>query len=201
MNRSKIAFLGSLFSLFILMIPTGVLGQTGFFGVYRATVTEVADPMMLGRIKVLAPSVLGGLESNWALPSFAFAGAQHGLILVPELGDSVWIQFEEGDAEKPIWNGAYFNQATPIVGDPAKVRALTTSQGHKIVLDEAANLVEIRHANGPGITLNEDSITLIAGPTTLSITPAGVFVDGQPISTAVFCNGFEGCLESLPLQQ
>ena len=55
MNRSKIAFLGSLFSLFILMIPTGVLGQTGFFGVYRATVTEVADPMMLGRIKVLVP--------------------------------------------------------------------------------------------------------------------------------------------------
>lgn len=80
-----------------------------FFGKYRAKVTnnKDLDPVngKMGRIKVKCPSVLGDSESNWCMPCFPYAGNNIGHIFIPNVGDTVWIEFEEGDPDKPIWVG------------------------------------------------------------------------------------------------
>lgn len=82
-----------------------------FFGKYRAIVTnnkDIEDKM--GRIKVKCPSVLGDSESNWCNPCSPFAGPNIGQVFIPNVGDSVWVEFEEGDPDKPIWVGNWWGK-------------------------------------------------------------------------------------------
>ena len=70
-----------------------------YFALYRGIVTDNDDPSGRMRIRVRVPEVLGGLEA-WALPC-----VPPGFETVPEVGTAVWIQFEAGDPEHPVWMG------------------------------------------------------------------------------------------------
>ena len=74
-----------------------------YFGKYRAEVTNTSDPKGMGRIKVECPKVLGGFESNWCLPCLPVRNKY-----LPSIGDLVWVEFEEGDSNKPIWSGVWY---------------------------------------------------------------------------------------------
>ena len=83
-----------------------------FFGKYRATVTNNmdADPLTgrMARIKVKCPAVLGKDESNWCTPCMPHAGPSKGLVFMPRVGETVWIEFEGGNPDKPIWVGNWW---------------------------------------------------------------------------------------------
>ena len=88
------------------------------YGKYRAQVIDIDDPDELGRIRVLCPKVMGQLPLEWAMSCFP-----PGIFDIPERGDSVWIEFENGDVDKPIWTGifatkSYMKRFLPY--DPAK---------------------------------------------------------------------------------
>ena len=75
-----------------------------YFGKYRAFVVSTDDPDKLGRISVKVPVVLGDEESGWALPAPSTGGRTNvGDFRCPKRGDYVWIEFEEGDPARPIW--------------------------------------------------------------------------------------------------
>jgi Type VI secretion system/phage-baseplate injector OB domain len=88
-----------------------------FYGIYRGTVVNNIDPMMLGRIMATVPDVGGTTPSTWAMPCVPLAGEQMGTFMVPQIGSGVWIQFEAGDPDKPVWMGGWW-------GNPAEVPAL-----------------------------------------------------------------------------
>lgn len=83
-----------------------------FYGKYRAKVTNNKDDNKktgrMGRIKVKCPAVLGEDESTWCTPCLPFAGPSKGTLFMPKVGDTVWIEFEEGDPNKPIWVGNWW---------------------------------------------------------------------------------------------
>ena len=81
-----------------------------FYGKYRAIVVDNQDPKQLGRLKVKVPSVLGAdVVTGWAAPCTPYGGAaDQGLLFVPERDAGVWVEFEEGDLEFPIWVGTYW---------------------------------------------------------------------------------------------
>ena len=58
-----------------------------------------------GRLQAMVPEVLGEIPSGWALPCQPFTGTGAGLYAVPQPGAGVWIEFEAGDASRPIWIG------------------------------------------------------------------------------------------------
>lgn len=74
-----------------------------FYGKYRAIVTNTNDPDKMGRLKVKCPKVLGDDESQWCNPCFP-----PGYIVMPKVGDAVWVEFEEGDPARPIWTGVWY---------------------------------------------------------------------------------------------
>ena len=92
-----------------------------FYGKYRGTVVNNLDPTSTGRLQALVPEVLGEVPSGWALPCAPFTGTGAGLYAVPPVGAGVWIEFEAGDASRPIWTGGWWaagevpldEQATP----------------------------------------------------------------------------------------
>ena len=82
-----------------------------FYGKYRALVVDNEDPESLGRLKLQVPSVLGGeVVTGWATPCVPYGGAAgEGWLAVPDLGAGVWVEFEDGDPEFPIWVGTYWS--------------------------------------------------------------------------------------------
>lgn len=76
------------------------------FGKRRAVVKDVEDPRQLGRVRVLCRSVYGNDLSPWAMPCWAQAGNKgSGSYWVPPVDSIVWLEFEEGITEQPIYTG------------------------------------------------------------------------------------------------
>lgn len=111
-----------------------------FFGKYRARVINNKDPKKMGRIKVECPKVLGKFESEWCLPCFPYGADGVGTIQIPREGSLVWIEFEEGDPDKPIWTGTIWKQGlTPFEDEYELIdrkRIFKTESGHKIVFSD-----------------------------------------------------------------
>ena len=69
--------------------------------IYRAVVADVRDPADRGRIKVMIPALSGTAKGEWVWPVVSA-----GYVVTPDVGDQVWVVFENGDKETPVWLGA-----------------------------------------------------------------------------------------------
>lgn len=91
------------------------MAETKWYGKYRAIVQDVNDPERRGRIRVQCPKVLGNYLSAWCEPCIPYATDFAGDYYVPPVGEAIWIEFEEGDVDKPIWNGGWYRpDSTPL---------------------------------------------------------------------------------------
>lgn len=91
------------------------------YGKYRGTVTNNVDPLQIGRIQVMVPDVAGFVPSTWAMPCVTATGINTGLFTVPMLGAGVWIEFERGNPDYPIWVGGFWGSAAEV---PAMARTV-----------------------------------------------------------------------------
>ncbi|HEX3184534.1 MAG TPA: phage baseplate assembly protein V [Pyrinomonadaceae bacterium] len=89
-------------------------GTPKYYGIYRATVVNNIDPMQTGRIQVIVLDAGGFTPSSWCNPCVAFAGRQSGAFVLPQIGSGVWIQFENGDPDQPVWMGGWYGSAAEV---------------------------------------------------------------------------------------
>ena len=88
-----------------------------FVGKYRATVLNNVDPELRGRLMLTIPDVLGLVPSTWAEPCTPLAGPTGppmGVYMVPPIGAGVWVEFEQGDPNYPIWVGCRWGAQSDI---------------------------------------------------------------------------------------
>ena len=160
-----------------LLVRAEERARSRFFGKYRGLVADVDDPENLGRLKARVPEIYGDMNSPWALPSVPFAGNSHGLVLLPEPDDGVWIEFEAGDLSRPIWSGCWWASGEIPAPGAKKVRALVTTAGHMVVLDDDASKVQLLHAGGAELTMTDSDITLKIGSTKIVLSSSGVSIN------------------------
>jgi uncharacterized protein involved in type VI secretion and phage assembly len=140
-----------------------------FHGKYRGIVSDIQDPLFLGRIKARVPDVLGDAESGWALPCAPFGGSSSGFFALPTSGSSVWIEFEHGDPDYPIWVGSWFGAPTDLppilLVPPYKKVMVQTAGGHHIILDDTPGIggITLQTADGAKIVLNSLGIEIDNG--------------------------------------
>ena len=84
------------------------------FGKYRGTVTNNVDPLQIGRIQAMVPDVAGFVPGTWAMPCLTTSGINTGLFTVPMIGAGVWIEFERGNPDFPIWVGGYWGSTAEV---------------------------------------------------------------------------------------
>src|SRR4029077_15420545 len=90
--------------------PRGIaMRQDGarHFGKYRGTVINTIDPELRARLQAIVPDVLGTQPTTWAMQGRAHARTQAGVVALPPVGAGVWIEFEQGDPDFPIWSGGW----------------------------------------------------------------------------------------------
>lgn len=101
-----------------------------FFGKYRGKVTANKDPFHLGRIQVNVPAIFGEERDSWAMPCSPYAGKDIGWFAIPPIQSNVWVEFEAGDPDYPIWTGCFWaiDELPQVakVEDPVKIQVFRT---------------------------------------------------------------------------
>jgi len=153
------------------------------YGKFRGVVVDNIDPLQLGRVLVQVPKVFDAGDSRWAMPCVPVAGHQSGLFLLPAIGAPVWVEFEQGDAELPIWVGGYWVDAgeLPVMapaGQGVPAMLLQTPGQNSVLVSDVPGPdggVMLRAQNGASIAVNEAGITISNGRGA-SIVLAGTMV-------------------------
>jgi len=142
------------------------------YGKYRGMVVNNVDPLQKGRIQVQVPDVLGVGLSSWAMPCVPMAGVQAGVYVVPPVGAGVWVEFEGGSPDYPIWTGGFWGSSAEV---PALALSLTvpvspnivlqTSGQHSVVISDVPGTggIMLQSPGGAMILVNDVGITISNG--------------------------------------
>lgn len=135
------------------------------YGRYRGKVVANSDTSKLGRIQVTCPAVLGDGRQAWALPSTPYAGDGVGFFAIPPEGADVWVEFEGGDPDYPIWVGCFWSDGqVPTEASAASIKVLKT---------DALTLTVDDSSGGQGVTL-EVSSPAVTTSIKIALTSSGV---------------------------
>lgn len=143
-----------------------------FYGKHRGMVLNNIDPMMQGRIMVQVPDVLGLIPSSWAMPCVPVAGPQMGVYVVPLIGAGVWVEFEGGDSNFPIWSGCFWGSAAEVpalalAGIPASPNIVLQTAGQNTLvvsdLPGPTGGIMLKSTTGASIIVNDTGIYIQNG--------------------------------------
>jgi uncharacterized protein involved in type VI secretion and phage assembly len=130
------------------------------------------DPMQMGRLMVQVPDISGLIPSTWAMPCFPVTGKQMGVWAVPLIGSGVWVEFEQGDPDYPIWVGCFPGStadvpALALAGNPASPSiVLQTSLQNTLMISDMAGPtggILLKTMTGAMIAINDVGITISNG--------------------------------------
>jgi uncharacterized protein involved in type VI secretion and phage assembly len=159
-----------------------------YFGKYRGTVAGNDDPENRGRLQVVVPDVLGDVETTWAeacVPLSGAPGVGMGVYVVPPVDAAVWVEFEYGDPNLPVWVGCRYPTASDVPssaaspGQSADTNIVIQSTGENMILisdDPTSGGITLKSSGGAQIQITDTGITLTSGDggTTISMTSASV---------------------------
>lgn len=162
---------------------------TKYWGKYRGVVLNNVDPMQMGRLMVQVPDVTSLIPGTWAMPCVPVAGIQNGMVALPMIGSGVWVEYEQGDPDFPIWVGCFWGSAaelpalshltppvisaitlqTPLqngltisdVPGPTGGIMLKSTTGASIIVNDTG--IYIQNGKGASIVMAGPSVTVNAG--------------------------------------
>jgi hypothetical protein len=145
-----------------------------FFGKYRGKVANNIDPVQLGRIQVEVPAIFGSDRLSWAMPCTPYAGADVGFFALPPVGTNVWVEFEGGDPDYPIWSGCFWataqNPAQPAI---PQIKMFKTE----------GFVIQINDTPGAGELMIEANPPAVALPLKMVLNSTGIEINNNSITT------------------
>jgi hypothetical protein len=119
-----------------------------YYGKYRGVVTDVDDPKNIGRLRAHVPKLFLAVEMHWAMPCSPYTGDGEGFFMVPPVGAGVWIEFEEGDINRPIWSGGWWSDTKAPKNEDGSDSATTrkvirSNTGLLLALDDDSKKISI----------------------------------------------------------
>jgi hypothetical protein len=142
-----------------------------YYGKYKATVVNNIDPELRGRLICEVPDVLSIVPSSWCeccAPLSGPPGPQAGVYMIPPIGAGVWVEFQRGDPDMPIWTGCRYS-----IGGVPPIAFLGLPVSPSIVLQTVGqNAIVISDLPGPtgGIMLKS------ALGATLIVNDTGIYI-------------------------
>jgi uncharacterized protein involved in type VI secretion and phage assembly len=174
-------------------IQQGDVGEK-FYGKYRGTVVNNLDPLQLGRIQAMVPDVLGLSISSWAMPCVPIAGKQQGIFVLPQVGAGVWIEFEQGEPDYPIWVGCFWGIAAEVPAlalappppPPGQNIVVQTTGQNTLLLSDVPGPtggIMLKTTTGAMILMNDVGVTITNGKgATIMMNGPAITITGSPVT-------------------
>jgi len=146
--------------------------QKKYYGKYRGTVVNNIDPLQIGRLQAMVPDVSNVIPSSWAMPCVPIAGKQMGTFFVPQIGSGVWVEFEQGDPDYPIWTGCFWGSvaelpALALAGNPVSPSiVLQTGLQNCLVISDLPGPtggIMLKSTTGASLIVNDTGIYIQNG--------------------------------------
>jgi len=138
-----------------------------------ARVIDNNDPEGLGRVQVQFVWQERKKEHTpWIRAVQPHAGAGKGFYFIPEIGEEVWVDFEDQNAERPYVVGAHYNgeemSRYHTKGNDKKV--IHTHSGTKIILDDAEGSIFIEDPSGNTYLMDGQGNINVSAPRNISFS-------------------------------
>lgn len=133
-----------------------------YYSEYRGFVVDNEDPKKQGRLRLVVPGIMDDPTDYWAPSSGTFSGKGFGSHVIPPVATCVWVSFENGDADKPVWRHGYF--AKDHIPDELKDVNnywFKTPRGHLIEMDDTEKEVRLTDSNGNVVVLTTEGVSII----------------------------------------
>jgi hypothetical protein len=147
------------------MVRHGFENVGVYYSLYRAFVGDNDDPENLQRLKLIIPQISGTeLYEYWAFPRNVFYGQGYGSQVVPQRGDVVWVEFEGGKPEIPIWSHGHPARKEMPEDEDLKDKNcywFVSPSGHKVKINDTKKSIHIETADGDFIEWNQSAISIV----------------------------------------
>jgi len=154
-----------------------------FLGNFRGKVLDNTDSSKKGRIKVEIYPFFQGIKAEylpWCVPAFPLStgsGSGVGSFIVPAIGSFVWVFFEAGDVDQPV----YFAEAPDFVHGLPSDRTTNYpdrkvwkfSSGITIIVDDSDTSLRVIHPEGTSLVIASDGKITLTGQEDITITSGG----------------------------
>ncbi|MFF3328192.1 phage baseplate assembly protein V [Streptomyces sp. NPDC002888] len=164
-------------------------GARRFYGKYRGAVVQNIDPLGMGRLLVSVPDVFGVFPTSWAMPCVPMSGLQSGAFVVPPQRAGVWVEFEGGDPDHPIWTGFFWGSRAEV---PAT--ANTLRPGSPAFLVETTAKSRIAVSDAPVAPMKGNGVLLQSPTASITLDKAGVTITAANINIVGLVNINNGAL-------
>jgi hypothetical protein len=155
-----------------------------FFGKYRGKVQNNVDPQQQGRIQVSVPAVLGEGSLSWAMPCVPYAGPGVGFFAIPPVGANVWVEFEGGNPDYPIWSGGFWGLGEAPAAPALDLIKVLQTDSITLKLDDTPGAggftLEVKP---PAVSVavklvcDANGVELTHGSASIKLTPASVSIN------------------------
>lgn len=154
-----------------------------FYGKYRGIVSDNRDPSSIGRIRATVPDVYGDSPSGWAMPCAPFGSSNAGFFAIPATGAGVWIEFEQGNPDYPIWSGSWWGAVnelpTSLMPTPSDVVKVLTTGGASLTLSDTPGTggVVLETSSGAKVSITAQGIEITNGQASIKLSGPTVSIN------------------------
>jgi uncharacterized protein involved in type VI secretion and phage assembly len=120
--------------------------ETTYTGKYRGSVVSNIDLMKRGRLLVKCADPLGEIPAFWCEAATPLAGTGSGMFVTPMPNAGVWVEFEQGNLDRPVWTGFWRGGPEDM---PAEALAATPGVPAIVLSTSPLNAISISDTPGP----------------------------------------------------
>jgi hypothetical protein len=133
-----------------------------YYGRYPAIVADNDDTTKRGQLQLICPAIWGSTDpfGTWAKPCGMFAGNKVGMYFMPQKNDPVWVSFEGGDTNYPIWEYGWYPKNGTIDLADKDTYILQTPTGHIFTIDEKNSKIYMSYKNGKAVCITKNNVAI-----------------------------------------
>lgn len=150
------------------------------FGCSLAVVSDVEDPLKIGRVRAMLASKGAKTQTDWL---FRLTPSKLVSVCLVDVGDTVVVSFINGDPNSGVYLGVLNNKPQP-VGHPEHLESVNVSS--KVTQEPEAITITVGDNT---VKLTKDFISLDTGQSSLKLTNSTLVIDVS--SASVNANSFK----------
>jgi hypothetical protein len=173
-----------------------------FYSEYRGFVTNNEDPESMGRLQITVPGIMDNPTDLWVFPSGQFSGNGYGSQMIPQKGDMIFVTFEMGDPNRPLWKFGHFGEdEIPKELKDVNIYWFKTPKGLLIELDDTKGEMRMTDTHGNKMTMSKAGVSIDSPKIFLAGTEKGNNAVAKGNETekllAAHSSGILGALKSI----